>query len=395
VVIRLLGSFCLIVLTAFRADATIDCREYIRLAVKHSPVSRSLTERASAILLRLDSELTQLETNPQRFAQASRDPQLRVKYHLVQDLRELRAMLDEIKVAEGILSEAGALDQAYWKAELSKAADSFHDKSKIVISKLMNLYVPSSDEIFVTIRFPRTYKQMGRAPSDNSGNYIVDAYTRFVNSRKADGWSLDEVIYERDDEGGPTSSVTLRISGKRVEHFFKYEAGEHSIEFLDEGRVYTNIVAVSVLPVDGNQTLRFPDKDFEEQTTNSGGPGGQNVNKVQTAVMVRHIPSGEFVKVQVHRSQAMNRMLAYKLLRARLATIEQEKKDAAKLSLVRQQIGFSRGEGQKVRRYDLVENVIRDAQTKAKYGLADFENGRLDLYVSERQLDELERVLSD
>lgn len=155
----------------------------------------------------------------------------------------------------------------------------------------------------------------------------------------------------------------LKITGNGAFGAFKYEAGVHRVQRIPttekRGRVHTSTATVSILPELDDIDLHINPDDIEFEAFRSGGHGGQNVNKVSTAVRLRHKPSGLVVTTSVERSQLQNREIAMQLLRAKLWEIEIEKRRNEIDSLRSTQVG--RGDrSEKIKTYNFPQDRLTD-----------------------------------
>ena len=155
----------------------------------------------------------------------------------------------------------------------------------------------------------------------------------------------------------------LKISGNGAFGAFKYEAGVHRVQRIPvtekRGRVHTSTATVSILPELDDIDLHINPDDIEFEAFRSGGHGGQNVNKVSTAVRLKHKPSGLVVTTSVERSQLQNREIAMQLLRAKLWEIEIEKRRNEIDSLRSTQVG--RGDrSEKIKTYNFPQDRLTD-----------------------------------
>lgn len=155
----------------------------------------------------------------------------------------------------------------------------------------------------------------------------------------------------------------IKITGYQAFGTFKYEAGVHRVQRVPEtekrGRIHTSTATVSILPELEDIDLHINPDDLEFDAFRSGGHGGQNVNKVSTAVRIKHKPSGIVVTAQAERSQAQNREIAMKLLRAKLWEIEIEKRQEQIASLRATQVG--RGmRAEKIKTYNFPQDRLTD-----------------------------------
>lgn len=156
---------------------------------------------------------------------------------------------------------------------------------------------------------------------------------------------------------------TIKIIGKNSFAQFKFESGVHRVQRIPEtekrGRVHTSTAIVSVLPELEDFDLHIRDEDIEFEAYRSGGHGGQNVNKVSTAVRLKHIPSGIVVTCQNERQQIQNRELAMQMLRAKLWEMELSKRHETMAELKSTQVG-SGSRAEKIRTYNFPQDRVTD-----------------------------------
>lgn len=185
-----------------------------------------------------------------------------------------------------------------------------------------------------------------------------------------------EVLDRQDNEEAGITSASIAVRGPMAYGYLKGESGIHRLvrisPFNAEGKRQTSFAAVDVAPeVSDDVDIEIRDVDLEEQVFRSSGPGGQHVNKTSSAVRLIHLPTGIAVACQSERSQHKNRAMAMKMLRARLARIEEEKREAeqaAKYNLM-PKVGF----GSQIRNYFLhPDQRVKDARTG--YAMTNFHN---------------------
>lgn len=177
---------------------------------------------------------------------------------------------------------------------------------------------------------------------------LLQMYTRWALAKKLQVESLDESV--------------IKIKGKMSYDMFRFESGVHRVQRIpateSQGRIHTSTASVAVIPEIPEREVVIDDKDLEWQFYRSGGKGGQNVNKVSTAVRLTHIPSGIVVTSSQERQQTQNREFALTLLRGKLWEIEEEK-HAQELGSARSAIGRAQ-RSEKIRTYNFPQNRITD-----------------------------------
>ena len=192
----------------------------------------------------------------------------------------------------------------------------------------------------------------GAAGGDEAKNWareLMRMYTRFAENNK---YSVEQI----DDN-------SVKFIQKGTFGLLKYEAGVHRVQRVPEtekrGRVHTSTAVVSVLPELEDIDLHIKDDDIEFEAFRAGGHGGQNVNKVSTAVRIKHKPSGIIVTCQQERTQGKNRDLAMSMLRAKLWEQELSKRHEQIAELKSTQVGAG-DRSEKIRTYNFPQDRITD-----------------------------------
>jgi peptide chain release factor 2 len=197
---------------------------------------------------------------------------------------------------------------------------------------------------------------------------LLRMYTRWAQAHRF----KVSVIEESAGEGAGIKSATIEVKGKNAYGWLKTEAGVHRLvrisPFDQAARRHTSFASVFVIPeIDDKIEINIRPEDLRVDTFRSGGKGGQNVNKVETAVRITHIPSGIVVGCQAERSQHKNRELAMKTLRSRLYEMELQKRQAEtdKLDETKKDISF----GSQIRSYVMQPyQMIKDLRTRFEVG---------------------------
>lgn len=218
-----------------------------------------------------------------------------------------------------------------------------------------------------------------------AGN-LFRMYTRYAEIR---GWNY-EIIDMNDTGLGGLKEVVFSITGNNVFGDLKFESGVHRVQRVPEteasGRVHTSAASVAVLPEAEDVEVDINPADIKIDIFRAGGAGGQNVNKVETAVRMTHIPSGIVVQCQDERSQLKNRIKAMKVLKARLYDMEL-KKHNAQISAQRKTMVGSGDRSDKIRTYNYPQNRITDHRIGLTlYNLSNIVEGQLDELIEPLKL---------
>ncbi len=199
---------------------------------------------------------------------------------------------------------------------------------------------------------------------------LLNMYEKFAAAKK---WSFDPMQMSAGEMGGFKQAI-VAISGNGVWAQLGYEGGNHQVKRVPateaQGRVHTSTATVAVLPEPEAVEIDLNESDVKESITTAQGPGGQNVNKVATAVHLIHVPSGIEVRMQETKSQTQNREKAWQLLRARL--YEQQQREAESQRAEARSTMIGTGErAEKIRTYRYKENIVVDHRIGESFNLGE------------------------
>jgi len=216
---------------------------------------------------------------------------------------------------------------------------------------------------------------------EEAGLFAGDLYRMYSRYAERKRWGL-EVMSASESEKGGYKEIVFEIHGKGAYSRLKFESGVHRVQRVPvtetQGRKHTSAATVAVLPEAEDIEVDVDEKDLKWDIFHSGGAGGQNVNKVATAVRVTHLPTGIVVQCQDERSQLKNKTRALMILKSRLLQVREEKQAAQISDSRRSQVGGG-DRSEKIRTYNFQQDRVTDHRVGlTRHNLQAFLDGEID-----------------
>ena len=316
-------------------------------------------------------------------------------------LEDTVGMYQEYKVKSKELAELEALLGSHTEAEMTALVKEEVSKVKERQGELLRELElslmpkdPNDDrDVIVEIR--------AGAGGDEASLFAGDLFRMYSRYAQTKGWQV-EVIDSNQSERGGFKELIFEIRGKGAFSCFKHERGVHRVQRVPvteaSGRIHTSTTTVAVLPEAEEVELNINPDDLKMEFFHSRGAGGQNVNKVTTAVRLTHLPTGIMASCQDERSQVRNRMKAMAVLRARLLDMEQRKQSESIDKERRMQVGSGQ-RAEKIRTYNFPQNRVTDHRINLSFhNLQQILDGELDeiieALISREQVEQLEAAVT-
>ena len=300
-------------------------------------------------------------------------------------------LLKEIKKAEKKIAEAQEILAEANDKELLDLAEEEIKKNEEMKKKALNLLKNQESDktkIRTCLPSPACAGRLGRtfflAPleiksvileiragtgGEEAALFAQDLFRMYQRYAAKNNWSLKIIDASSTSIGGLKEGI-LEINGKTAYENFKFEGGVHRVQRIPEteksGRVHTSTATVAILPQIENIQIDIKQEDIEETFCRSSGPGGQNVQKVETAVRLYHKPTGITISCQSERYQKQNREKALEILKNKLWEIEQEKEFSQMTKERRDQIGHAE-RAEKIRTYNFPQDRVTDHRIKKSW----------------------------
>ena len=223
---------------------------------------------------------------------------------------------------------------------------------------------------------------------------LADMYTRYADLK---GWSA-RLLYASESSLGGYKEASLEMKGRGVFKELRFETGVHRIQRIPTtektGRVHTSTASVAILPIRKKTKIEINPTDLEIEFSRSGGAGGQNVNKVETAVRIIHKPTGIDVRSTAERSQLKNREKALSILTAKLDALHEEEEARKHAEHRKSQIGTA-DRSEKIRTYNILQDRITDHRIKKSWhNIEEIFAGKLEPIIKSLEKASAERASS-